>query len=60
MQRNALMCLLMALAGCASHDAAIRCDGRLEPINQPAAKSTRANTSTLSRASFNHSEKDGE
>lgn len=60
MERNALVWFLAMLAGCASHDAAIRCDGRLQPINQPAAKSTRANTSTLSRTSFNQSESDRE
>lgn len=33
-----LACLLVVLTGCASHRNAVRCDGRLEPINLPAAR----------------------
>jgi len=33
-----MVCLFLMLAGCATH--AVRCDGRLVPINLPAAGST--------------------
>jgi hypothetical protein len=31
--RGVVTLLVVALAGCASKDNAVRCDGRLEPIN---------------------------
>lgn len=31
-------CLVLMLAGCATQEGAVRCDGRLEPINMPASK----------------------
>lgn len=36
MKAVVLGCLLAVLAGCASRGTAVRCDGRLEPINTPA------------------------
>lgn len=33
-----LACVMLVASGCASHRAAVRCNGRLEPINTPAPR----------------------
>ena len=60
MKANVLMCFLVVLAGCTTQHAAVRCDGRLEPINQPAGKSTRVNSDSHSTASIDRGEDDRE
>ncbi len=32
------LCMCVVLSACASHGSRVKCDGRLEPINMPAAK----------------------
>jgi hypothetical protein len=39
-----LVAVMACLVGCASNSGAVRCDGRLEPINAPAAKSAGVST----------------
>jgi hypothetical protein len=46
MKATALACLLLTLVGCASHSNAVRCDGRLQPINTPASASAPEGAST--------------
>lgn len=60
MKANVLMCFLVVLAGCSTQHAAVRCDDRLEPINQPAGKLTRENSGTHSTASIVQGEDDRE
>jgi hypothetical protein len=40
MKEFAVACVVVALAGCASHRHVVSCNGRLEPINLPAPAST--------------------
>jgi hypothetical protein len=35
MRAPVIVCLFLVLAGCATQGSAVRCDGRLEPINMP-------------------------
>lgn len=37
MKLIAVVCLMLPLFGCASHGNAVRCDGRLQPVNAPAS-----------------------
>lgn len=37
--------VLAVLTACASHDSRVKCDGRLQPINAPAAKQKSASGS---------------
>ena len=42
-----MVCLFLLLAGCATH--AVRCDGRLVPINPPAAGAAASSASNAVR-----------
>jgi hypothetical protein len=47
MKAIALACLTLTLLGCASQSNAVRCDGRLQPINAPASASVREGAPTI-------------
>lgn len=51
MKPSILACLVLMLAGCATQEGAVRCEGRLEPINMPASKPMLENSSTPSTTS---------
>ena len=60
MKATVMMCFLAALTGCTTQHAAVRCHGRLEPINQPAGESTRVSSVSYSTADVDHGEDDRE
>jgi len=48
MQAVVVACLAVVLAGCASHNNFVRCEGRLEPINTPIPRAAQAVVSASS------------
>ena len=55
MKAPVIACLLLVLAGCATQGSAVRCDGRLEPINMP-SKAVQEKASASSTVSRNQAE----
>lgn len=56
MKAPVLACLFLILTGCATQGSAVRCDGRLEPINMPAPTSSRENSNAQTTTNWNASE----
>jgi hypothetical protein len=56
MKAPVLACLFLIMTGCATQGNAVRCDGRLEPINMPAANTLQKNSSTPPTATRNAGE----
>jgi hypothetical protein len=56
MKAPVLACLFLIMTGCATQGSAVRCDGRLEPINMPAANTLQKNSSTPPTAGRNAGE----
>lgn len=56
MKAAVLSLSLLILAGCATHGSAVRCDGRLEPINMPVSKTMQESSSASSTADLAEAE----
>jgi hypothetical protein len=55
MKAPVIACLLLVLAGCATQGSAVRCDGRLEPINM-SSKAVQESSSASPAVSLNQAE----